>query len=70
MEREAKLQTDIARVLELIRVTNTMIDQLYQAGKEETSLALRQEKRLRQQYTDELNELFKHYHLAVSTLAS
>jgi len=66
MNSEKQLQADIARLLELIESSNEMIRQLKNAGNQEDSLPIRQEKHLRKQYTSELNTLLKKYHLTVA----
>ena len=58
------LQADIARLLRLINDTNQLIEQLHQAG--QSSLAIRQEKHLRDKYTRELDQIMRSYQLTVS----
>ncbi len=65
MKQEHALQADIARLLELIRQTNTMLDQLKKAGKDNHSLAIQQEKHLRKQYTAQLDHILHEYQLSV-----
>jgi hypothetical protein len=68
MEKEHQLQEDIARLLELIQATNQTMEQLRQAGKNEESLQLRQEKHLHRQYTAQLDQIMKNYKLSVHAL--
>ena len=66
MDKEMILQADIARLLKLISSANQIIGQLYKAGKTESSLAIRQEERLRSKYTQELDQIMRNYQLTVS----
>ena len=66
MNDETTLQADIARLLRLINDTNQLIEQLHQAGKAKSSLAIRQEKHLRDKYTRELDQIMRSYQLTVS----
>ena len=66
MKENFRLQADIARLLKLIQDTNQLLDSLYQSGKEENSLAIRQEKHVRQRYTTEPDKIMKNYRLTVS----
>lgn len=68
MKQEHELQADIARLLELIRQTNTLLEQLKKAGKEDNSLAVQQEKHLRKQYAAELDHILHEYQLSVHPL--
>lgn len=65
---EIQLQSDIARLLELIQISNYTLEQLRQAGKSEDSLPFRQEKHLHRPYTHQLNQIMKKFKLSVHAL--
>jgi hypothetical protein len=64
-ELQPQLQSDIARLLELIQQSNRLLDSLKEAGQDDTDLMARQEKYLQRQYTAELNQLMKPFKLGV-----
>ena len=64
-ELQPQLQSDIARLLELIQQSNRLLDSLKEAGRDDTDLMERQEKHLQRQYTEELNQLMKPFKLRV-----
>lgn len=68
MELEHQLQSDIARLLELIRATNSALEDLRKAGKTNESLVVRQERLLHQKYTTELDQIMKKFKLSVHTI--
>ncbi len=64
-ELQPQLQSDIARLLELIQESNCALESLKKAGRDDTNLMARQEKHLQRQYTAELNQLMKPFKLRV-----
>ena len=65
MEVQPQLQSDIARLLELIKGTNSALEALRRSGKPPESLMVRQEQHLHQQYTAQLDQLMKPFKLGV-----
>lgn len=67
-DTKAHLQTDIARLLELIQLSNQTMERIRDAGKSDDSLAYRQERHLHRQYTAQLDHIMKNYKLSVHAL--
>ena len=68
MEPHPQLQSDIARLLELIQASNSALEALRNAGKTPESLLVRQESHLHRQYTSQLDQLMKQFKLGVYVL--
>ena len=64
-ELQPQLQSDIARLLELIQQSNRLLDSLKEAGRDDTDLMERQEKHLQRQYITELDRLMKPFKLRI-----
>ncbi len=64
-ELQPQLQSNIARLLELIQQSNHLLESLRKASRSDVDLMIRQEKYLQRQYTAELNRLMKPFKLAV-----
>jgi hypothetical protein len=55
----------VARTIELIRGCDAMIASFYEMGETDDSLMIRQEKHLRKQFINDLNNMLKDIHLEV-----